>query len=356
MYRHILVPIDDSELSNYTVSKALEFAKVLDARVTFFHARRDFGATESGALTRLMSPADYVEQAAGKARALLARAEVAADDAGVTHESVILTSDRPYEAIIDMAEQRRCDLIFMSSHGQRSLKELLLGTQTQKVLQHTPIPVLVSVVESNVQSAQMNRAISIIQGEHRSLRAVLQGLAHLLQQAAETGEPADLRLLRAMTSYFLAFRKALHHPKEEQYLFARLVMRFPAAAKLVASLESQHMELTRLLEELQDASFEYQSSTNAEMLERLMQAVSRYTERQWEHMKLEEMRVLPECRLHLTDDDWKVIALAFEKNGDPRFDKDREEGFDSLFASIMNMAERLECERAVRASRRCTSE
>lgn len=342
MYRHILVAVDDSDLSIDTASKAAEFAKTLGARITFFYARPDFGATDSGALVRVMSPGNFADQAAGNARAILAKAESAARAAGVDYESIAKTSDRPYEAIIDTAEELGCDLIFMASHGRHGLKELLLGTQTQKVLAHTTIPVLVAVVESNAQSMEMNTAISIIQGEHRSMSAVVHGLKHVLRQARETGQPADIRLLRAMIHYFLAFRRALHHPKEEGYLFARLRARSPKSAKLLSRLEDQHDELGVLLEALETAFSGYQAEQDAEHLDQLAQAVDRYAERQWEHTSVEEKGIWPECSAHLTNEDWKEIAHAFEENGDPRFDKEREAGFDHLFSGIMNMYEKFE--------------
>jgi hypothetical protein len=59
VYRHILVPVDDSRLSIETASKAVGFAKATGARITFFHARPDFGATDAGALVRVMSPSEF---------------------------------------------------------------------------------------------------------------------------------------------------------------------------------------------------------------------------------------------------------------------------------------------------------
>jgi len=64
-------------------------------------------------------------------------------DAGVQCNKLSLTSDIPYEAIIDAANQSGCDLIFMASHGRRGLTSLLLGSETHKVLTHSTIPVLV---------------------------------------------------------------------------------------------------------------------------------------------------------------------------------------------------------------------
>ena len=63
--------------------------------------------------------------------------------AGVPCKSILLTSDYPYEAIIDAARTRHCDLIAMASHGRKGLKGMLLGSETQKVLTHSAIPVLV---------------------------------------------------------------------------------------------------------------------------------------------------------------------------------------------------------------------
>ena len=83
MYRHLLVPIDDSALSTETVRQAVLFASAIGAKVTFFHARADYGASSVGALERVMSPAAFNEQVAGEARALLAKAEIVARAANV---------------------------------------------------------------------------------------------------------------------------------------------------------------------------------------------------------------------------------------------------------------------------------
>ncbi len=92
---------------------------------------------------------------AGEARAILAKAEVVARVAGVPYESAVMTSDRPHEAILHAAESRGCDLIFIASHGRRGIKGLMLGSQTQKLLQHATIPVLVSAIQSNLPEEHM---------------------------------------------------------------------------------------------------------------------------------------------------------------------------------------------------------
>jgi nucleotide-binding universal stress UspA family protein/hemerythrin-like domain-containing protein len=340
VYRHILVPVDDSRLSIETASRAVGFAKATGARITFFHARSDFGATDAGALVRVMSPSEFADQAAGNARAVLARAEADAQASGVAYDSVAKTSDRPYEGIIDTARERGCDLIFMASHGQRGLKELFVGSQTQKVLAHTTISVLVCSVEANDPSPEMSAAINIIKAEHRSMAAVVDGLKHTLRRARETDETANTELLRAIVRYFRAFPEAMHHPKEEEYVFEKLRVRAPESGALLADLQSQHQLEPGFIGAIESALDQYQISPRAEHLESLVQATDRYAEFIWKHMSTEEKGVIPACQEHLTSEDWQKIAYAFEQNGDPRFDKEREAGFERIFLRIMNLSER----------------
>src|SRR5687768_9569405 len=104
MYRHLLVPLDNSPLAVDTVRKAVDFARTLGAKVTFFHAQEDYGSTSVGALQRVIAPAVFNESMAGEARAVLSKAEVVAREAGVAYDSLAMTSNRPYEAILDAAE------------------------------------------------------------------------------------------------------------------------------------------------------------------------------------------------------------------------------------------------------------
>jgi nucleotide-binding universal stress UspA family protein/hemerythrin-like domain-containing protein len=340
VYRHILVPVDDSRLSIDTASKAVEFAKSIGARVTFFHARADFGATDDGALTRVMSPGEFAEQAAGVAPAVLARAEASARAAGIECESVARTSNRPYEGIIDTARERGCDLIFMASHGRRGFRDLFLGSQTQRILAHTTISVLVCSVESNDPAPEMTAAINIIKGEHRSMAAAADGLRHIVAEAKKKGEALDIPLARAITRYFHTFPEALHHPKEEAYVFAKLKERAPECRALVEGLQAQHQQEHALIDAVEEALDRYQAAPGAAGLEPLAASTDRYADFLWKHMSSEENTVLPECQQHLTEGDWEVIADAFENNRDPRFDRELEAGFEKVFAHLMRLAKK----------------
>jgi nucleotide-binding universal stress UspA family protein len=132
MFKHILVPTDGSQLSSDTVKRAIAFAKETRARVSFFFAKPDYPVAfyGEGALIDPTTPDKFADMA-------LARAE------GVDCGSISAVSDIPYEAIIAAAEESGADLIFMASHGRRGISGLLLGSETQKVLTHSKIPVLV---------------------------------------------------------------------------------------------------------------------------------------------------------------------------------------------------------------------
>ena len=81
--------------------------------------------------------------AEAQAQSILSSATQQANAAGVSSTSLSTVSDIPYTAIIDAATSADCDLIFMASHGRRGISGLLLGSETQKVLTHSKIPVLV---------------------------------------------------------------------------------------------------------------------------------------------------------------------------------------------------------------------
>ncbi|MGC4080435.1 MAG: universal stress protein [Rubrivivax sp.] len=145
MFRHLLVPTDGSPLSQRAVVQAIAFARRYGARITFFHAEPPLLVPMDGAGVVINAHAlqEAHERLDAAAYEMLAEADAQAQEAGVAADSVVLVSDRPYEGIIRTAERLGCDLIFMASHGRRGVSALLLGSETQKVLTHTRIPVLV---------------------------------------------------------------------------------------------------------------------------------------------------------------------------------------------------------------------
>ena len=143
MFKHILLPTDGSELSEAANQQGIRFAKSIGAKVTGLCVmplqHPFFYETEI--------PMDALEQAAKRYKELaethLAAIEKEAKAAEVACEVVYEKNDYPYEAIIRVAEQKGCDLIMMASHGRRGVGAFLIGSETQKVLTHSKIPVLV---------------------------------------------------------------------------------------------------------------------------------------------------------------------------------------------------------------------
>jgi nucleotide-binding universal stress UspA family protein len=145
MFKHILVPTDGSTLSREAVIWTVSFARETGARITFVCAVPLFPKmyVGPGAIFADNAACIYHENAESVARDILADAEALAREAGVDCGSEVLSSDRPYEVIVHAAGSNGCDLICMASHGRRGASAFLLGSETQKVLTHSYLPVLV---------------------------------------------------------------------------------------------------------------------------------------------------------------------------------------------------------------------
>ncbi|HVL36065.1 MAG TPA: universal stress protein [Burkholderiales bacterium] len=146
MYKHLLLPTDGSPVSRAAVRKGVALARALGARVTAFYAAPPATPLEYRGLLPVgyVDPAQHAAAIRKAAARHLGAIERAARAAGVPCTSAHQTSDYPAEAIVAAAKRHRCDLIFMGSHGHRGFRASLLGTQTQKVLAASPIPVLVT--------------------------------------------------------------------------------------------------------------------------------------------------------------------------------------------------------------------
>jgi nucleotide-binding universal stress UspA family protein len=161
MFKHILLPTDGSELSAAAIRQGILFAKSIRAKVTgvcvmplhykFIYATLiPTESMEESAIqckelaeTFLGTIEDRAELAKEFAKGYLSTIEKIAREAGVVCDVIYERNDSPYEGIIRVAEQKGCDLIMMASHGRRGVGALLLGSETQKVLTYSKIPVLV---------------------------------------------------------------------------------------------------------------------------------------------------------------------------------------------------------------------
>jgi nucleotide-binding universal stress UspA family protein len=146
MYRHILVPTDGSKLSAEAVKTAVQLAKALGAKVTGAYVVVPYVSPfygDAAAYTPALSGRQHSQLVKQEARKALAVVEGAAQAADVRCSTMSVTNEHPWRGIVRAAQARKCDVIVMASHGRRGLTGLLLGSETNKVLTHSKIPVLV---------------------------------------------------------------------------------------------------------------------------------------------------------------------------------------------------------------------
>jgi hemerythrin-like domain-containing protein len=204
------------------------------------------------------------------------------------------------------------------------------------VLQNTTLPVLVSCVAGNAPGQGIPAALATIIDEHRSIAAVIRGLERVVSSIRERGEAPPFPLLKAMLHYIREFPEALHHPKEDAYLFSRLRQRTPEFDDTLAELERQHQEGHEVVAHLERTLASYEADP-AGGLPVFAAAVERFAASQWAHMSLENKVVLPAAQRYLTAEDWAEIGVAFASNGDPRFGVDTDDEFRLLYARILNL-------------------
>jgi nucleotide-binding universal stress UspA family protein len=143
MFKHILLPTDGSSLSQVAIQKGVQLAKSMHAKITGISVipeQRHY-LYQTDIIVQVKE--ETAKQHKLQAERSLSVIEKAARDAGVPCETLCEIGDHPYEIIIRVAEKRGCDLILMASHGRRGVKGLLIGSETQKVLTHSRVPVLV---------------------------------------------------------------------------------------------------------------------------------------------------------------------------------------------------------------------
>jgi nucleotide-binding universal stress UspA family protein len=143
MYKHILIPTDGSPLSETAIRQGIALAKAVQARVTVLTVSLPFHTLALDPVMVTDTPAQYEKDCQALAAKALGVAKAEAGVAGVASETLHLVQDHPYQAIVDTARTKGCDLICMASHGRKGMSALVLGSETNKVLTHSKIPVLV---------------------------------------------------------------------------------------------------------------------------------------------------------------------------------------------------------------------
>jgi nucleotide-binding universal stress UspA family protein len=142
MFQRILVPTDGSDVIRKATSTAIELAQALGAEIHTICVKEPF---PYGALTELQPtpPQEFFDMQDANAMRHVHAVEAACRAAGVTCRGAVVDGLHPWEAIVAYAGEFGCDLLVMGSHGRSGFSALLLGSETQDVLAHAKVPVLV---------------------------------------------------------------------------------------------------------------------------------------------------------------------------------------------------------------------
>ena len=142
MYKKILVPTDGSDLSIAAIKGADEFAKPLKASLILLTVIEPYNYTAINEY-RPESVDEYDERMLALAQDRLTEARNIVHAAGLEAKTISIKNFSPADTIVTVSEEERCDCIFMASHGRKGLQAVLLGSETQKVLAFSKLPVMV---------------------------------------------------------------------------------------------------------------------------------------------------------------------------------------------------------------------
>lgn len=145
MYRKLLVATDGSTLSKKAVRSAIDLAGALGAELVALYVvpRYPVSYFEGGVTIPAQEVARIEAQWSQKGQAIVDSVQKMAEEAGVKAKAIVSRSDLVAESILSAVKKNKCDLVVMASHGRKGLKRILLGSETQQVLTHGNVPVLV---------------------------------------------------------------------------------------------------------------------------------------------------------------------------------------------------------------------
>jgi branched-chain amino acid transport system ATP-binding protein len=178
------------------------------------------------------------------------------------------------------------------------------------------------------------RAIAIIKSEHQNLSAVLYSMEHLIGEI-DSGKHPDFAIFHGLFTYIDRFLDRFHHPKENDFLFPRLLARAPDSEALIRKLGQQHHEGELMFVDMLKALSAYEFSGVSEF-PNFRDSVLRYCQFERDHAMLEEREILPRAVEVLEDADWQEIDAAFGDNQDPMFGDEWSGEFASLFQKLVN--------------------
>lgn len=178
-------------------------------------------------------------------------------------------------------------------------------------------------------------SLQIIRDEHASLAAMLQSMRLLVQRGTAGQAQNFFEVLRAMLFYIDEFPERLHHPKESNLLFPRVVRKAPNVMGAVDRLERDHMQSEKAVRDLQHLLLAWELLGDSRR-DKFVTSFTQYVDAYLEHMRLEESEILPHAEKVLSAEDWRELDAEFEKNADPLTGKHPPgPEFEKLFSRIV---------------------
>ena len=181
-------------------------------------------------------------------------------------------------------------------------------------------------------------SLKIIRDEHSSLAAMLQSTRMLVERGPQDDARNFFDVLRAMLFYIDEFPERLHHPKETELLFPRVLKAAPETATAIARLDHDHEYTEKAVRDLQHMLIAWELMGESRRAA-FTKAFTRYVDLYLSHMHLEEQEILPAAVKHLSADDWQALDAAFEANRDPLTGHYApEKDYERLFSRIVMAA------------------
>ena len=143
IFRKILVPTDGSALSLTSARAAIGFASEWNAHIVALCVSRPLPAMGFADAAVDMMTEEFSSAQDRAAQKSVSKIRDLAEEAGVQCTAIVSRHDHPYEEIIAVAQKKRCDAIWIAPRSRNALDKLLMGSQTQRVIAHSAVPVIV---------------------------------------------------------------------------------------------------------------------------------------------------------------------------------------------------------------------
>jgi len=173
--------------------------------------------------------------------------------------------------------------------------------------------------------------------EHRSIAVVLHAMEYLVREQRAHGTKVNPAVFRAMLYYLDVFPERMHHPKEEQYLFAAVRRKTSEADAILDELRREHDSGAHTIRDLEQDLLRYEEG-GAREFERFAAAVEQFVAGYRQHMRKEEDGVMPIARRVLNAQDWADINRAWAENRDPLTGVETEKEYEQVLDRIVKLA------------------